>query len=175
MTDNGIQPLRANRISLSAQTREYLLNLIENGTYEPGQQLPSENELAAQLGISRPTLREALLNLEQERAIIRRHGVGTFVAPRYGRLLDSGLERLESVLELAAQREMLVEVDDLEVSQRPASPDSADRLQVSPGTPLTCVDRVLVVDGTPVAYMSDVTLASVLSPPTWTVALAVLC
>ena len=83
MTTGAVQPIRPSRIPLSTQTQQYLLGLIEHGTYEPGEQLPSEKELSVKLGISRSTLREALLNLEQEGIVIRRHGVGTFVAPGY--------------------------------------------------------------------------------------------
>jgi GntR family transcriptional regulator len=78
MTDETVQPLRSQKVSLSTQAQQYLLRLIEGGTYQPGEQLPSQGELAAQLGISRPTLREALLNLEQDGLIVLRHGVGTF-------------------------------------------------------------------------------------------------
>ena len=164
MTYDVVQPLKSNRLSLSAQAQRYLLGLIENGKYRPGGQLPSEKELAIQLGISRPTLREALQNLEQEGILVRKHGVGTFVAHGYEHRLESGLERLESVLELAAQQDMAVQVEAVEVQQQPASRDLADRLQVPAGTLVTIVCRVLVVDGKPAAYMSDWVLSSALSP-----------
>ena len=159
-----MQQLRTNKLPLSLQAQRYLLSLIENGTYQPGEQFPSEADLAAQLGISRPTLREALLNLEREDVLVRKHGVGTFVAPGYGHRLESGLERLESVLELAARQGLQVDFDALQVQEEPAGPELADKLQVAPGTPLTSVRRVIVVDRMPVAYMSDVTLSSILSP-----------
>jgi len=164
MTNDVVQPLKSNRLSLSAQAQRYLLGLIENGKYRPGEQLPSEKELAIQLGISRPTLREALQNLEQEGILVRKHGVGTFVARGYEHRLESGLERLESILELAAQQDTEVRVDAVEVQQRPASRELADRLHVPAGTPVTIVRRVLVVDGKPAAYMSDSVLSSALSP-----------
>lgn len=116
------------------------------------------------MGISRPTLREALLNLEQEGFVVRKHGVGTFVTPGYEHLLESGLERLESVLELAAQQLLPVQVDDLEVKQVSARTDLSEKLQVPPGTLLTSVHRVIAVGETPVAYMSDAVLSSILSP-----------
>ena len=113
--DNGVQPLRASKIALSAQAKEYLLDLIEEGVYEPGMRLPSESELAGQLGISRPTLREALYTLEQEGTIVRRHGVGTFVATADALQLESGLEELESMLKLASNQGLELVCEGLEV------------------------------------------------------------
>jgi GntR family transcriptional regulator len=164
MTDGLVQPLKANRLSLSTQAQQYLRSLIENGTYRPGEQLPSQAELAVQLGISRPTLREALLNLEQEGIIVRRHGVGTFVAPGYGERLESGLERLESILESAARQGQALHFDALDVQQVPADEGLAERLQVPPGTPLTSVGRAILAENIPVAFMQDILAAAVLAP-----------
>ena len=164
MTDDTLQPLRTNRLSLSARTQQYLLSLIENGTYQPGEQLPSQADLAAQLGISRPTLREALLNLEQDGIIIRKHGVGTFIAPGYGERLETGLERLESVLHLASRQGMQPECTALEVESAPADKEGAASLQVPVDTEVTHVRRVITVEGNPVAYMLDVVPSSVLAP-----------
>ena len=155
MTEDGLQPLKVDRQPLAARAQQYLLGLIENGTYTPGEQLPSQADLATQLGISRPTLREALLNLEQEGLIVRKHGVGTFVAPGSGRRLETGLERLESVLELAARQGLVTAMVDLDVREYPAGEEEAAHLEVAGGTPVTDVRRVIVVDRKPVAYMVD--------------------
>lgn len=159
-----MQQLKTSKLPLSIQAQQYLLSLIENGTYQPGEQLPSEANLAAQLGISRPTLREALLNLNSEGIVVRKHGVGTFVAPEYGHRLESGLERLESILELAIRQGLQIRFDALQVGKEQADSELADKLQIAPGTPLTGVRRVILVDDTPVAYMVDVTPSSILSP-----------
>jgi DNA-binding FadR family transcriptional regulator len=53
--------------------------LIANGTLKPGQQLPSERNLQAQLGVSRLPLREALARLQALGLIRIRHGKGAFV------------------------------------------------------------------------------------------------
>jgi GntR family transcriptional regulator len=158
-----VQPLKANRLSLSQQAQQYLLDCIESGAFQPGEQLPSEADLAVQLGISRGTLREALLNLERGGLIVRKHGVGTFVAG-HGRRLQGGLERLESVLELAVCQGVQLRCQALQVTQEPASPKLADQLQVSPGVPLTHIQRVIVVDQTPMAFMLDVVPSSILAP-----------
>jgi GntR family transcriptional regulator len=154
--------LRSDRLYLQAEQR--LLELIESGTYAPGEQLPSEVELAAQFGISRPTLREALLHLEQAGAIVRKHGVGTFVASAYGLRLESGLERLESVFEMTARQGMEARIEGLACTQEPAEAAVAERLALAPGTHVTAVRRTIVVDDRPAAYMLDLAPPSVLSP-----------
>lgn len=164
MTDNGVQPLKTARQPLYLQAQQYLFSLIENGTYQAGDQLPPEADLAAQLGISRATLREALLNLEQEGLVVRKHGVGTFVAPGFELRLENGLERLQSVLELAIHQGLQVQFEQLQIEEQPANPELAEKLQVDPGTLLTSVQRVIVVGKRPVAFMADLVLQHVLAP-----------
>jgi GntR family transcriptional regulator len=163
MTEIVVQPLKTNRVSLAVRTQHYLAGLIDDGIYLSGDQLPSEADLAAQLGISRPTLREALLNLEQEGRVVRKHGVGTFVARVSRHRLGSGLERLESILESAAREGFELKFRSLRVSQEPVSSQAAEKLGVNPDTEVTHVQRVIVVEGTPVAYMADAVLSSLLS------------
>ncbi|MEN8180458.1 MAG: GntR family transcriptional regulator [Pseudomonadota bacterium] len=163
MTDNKLQPIK-DKMFLSARARQYLLDLFNDGTYTPGEQLPSETELATQLGISRPTLREALHDLESEGAIIRKHGVGTFVASSYNHRLETGLERLESVLTLARQQGSLVHCTDLLVKVESASLEEANKLQIEHGSALTSISRIIVVDHKPSAFMLDLVPASILPP-----------
>lgn len=163
MTDNGVRPLRRTRLSLVQRAQQYLVQLVEDGTYAAGERLPSQNALAAQLGISRPTLREALLNLEQEGIIVSRHGVGTFVAPGYGQRLESGLECLDSILELAARQGKELSFDRLHVEEILAGRELAERLSIAPGTSVTNVRRVILAEDRPVAFMSDSVRSSHLS------------
>jgi GntR family transcriptional regulator len=156
--------LKTDRRPLHIQARQHLLKLIEEGTYEPGEQLPSESNLAAQLGISRPTLREALFNLEQEGIIVRKHGVGTFVAPAYGERLMSGLERLDSVLAMAGRQGMSTRVLRLSVEEIPADEQVAQKLKVAPAAPLTYIRRTIAVDSRSAAYLVDFVPTAVLPP-----------
>lgn len=73
-------PLQAvvNR-KLYIQIAEQITAAIESGEFKPGQQLPSERDLAQELGVSRPTVREALIALEVAGLVEVKVGVGAFV------------------------------------------------------------------------------------------------
>ncbi|MBN1136855.1 MAG: GntR family transcriptional regulator [Anaerolineae bacterium] len=155
------------RVSLSEQAYLYLRGMIESGSYQPGERLPPQDELAAQVGISRLTVRDALRSLEQEGMIQIKHGVGTFVSLSGVGRLESGLERLESIVELVARQGSLrsqVTFGDLKVTQEPAGKELAAALQVPAGTLLTRVGRTFRVGSRPVAYMVDMAPALLLAP-----------
>lgn len=71
---------KAARSPLYLQARTILLDRIANGDYRPGAALPSEFELAAELGMSQGTLRKALDSLARDKLVVRRQGRGTYVA-----------------------------------------------------------------------------------------------
>jgi DNA-binding FadR family transcriptional regulator len=56
-----------------------LRDLLVRGRYQPGDRLPTERDLAEGLGLSRPTLREAILRLTESGLLVARRGSGTFV------------------------------------------------------------------------------------------------
>lgn len=64
--------------SLTDQVKAHLKERILNNGFEEGR-IPPEAELAAELGVSRTTVRDALSRLEHEGTISRRQGAGTFV------------------------------------------------------------------------------------------------
>lgn len=64
--------------ALHEQAAEYIRARILSGEYAVGSQIPTENELCALLGVSRPTLRQALDTLTREGLIVRIKGKGTF-------------------------------------------------------------------------------------------------
>jgi len=75
MTFKTIKPAR-----LSDSIIHQIEELILNGVLKPGDRLPAERELAQELDVSRPSLREALLKLEARGLLKARPGGGTFVA-----------------------------------------------------------------------------------------------
>ena len=127
-----------------------------------GQRLPSEPDLAKQLGVSRATLREAMRSFETQGLIRRRQGSGTFVVGKVA-VIDSGLEVLESLETMAKRLGLEVSVSDLSVEAAAADEEVATALNVSVGTSLTRVRRVIRADGRPVAYLVDILPEGVLN------------
>jgi GntR family transcriptional regulator len=127
--------------------------LIESGHYQPGDRLPPEEELAGLLGISRSTLRETMSHLEGNGVVIRRHGVGTFVAAPARALLEAGLEKLESLRSLAARAGAAEERTGWEVETLVAPAPLAASLSVRPGSALVRVQMTAAIAGYPFAYL----------------------
>jgi DNA-binding FadR family transcriptional regulator len=75
-----IQALEPQR--LYRQIAEQLRALITGGEYAPGERLPAERDLAKQLAVSRPSVREALIALEVEGWVEVRVGSGVYVLDR---------------------------------------------------------------------------------------------
>ena len=65
---------------LHRQVRDMLVRRIIDGVWTPGAPLPSELQLAADLGVSQGTVRKALDAMAAENLVVRRQGRGTFVA-----------------------------------------------------------------------------------------------
>jgi DNA-binding FadR family transcriptional regulator len=67
------------RVSVAEQVAHNLLDLIRSGSIKPGQQLPTERDLAAMMQVSRPSVREAVRGLQILGVIKTRQGGGLFV------------------------------------------------------------------------------------------------
>lgn len=130
---------------------------------EPGRFLPSEPALAQRLGISRATLREAMRSFEEQGVIVRRQGVGTYVA-RPLKVMEAGLEVLESVETLARKIGLEVDMGELQVEASPPSVEEAEGLALGAGEEVVRVSRVIRAQGRPVAYLVDVLPRHKLAP-----------
>jgi GntR family transcriptional repressor for pyruvate dehydrogenase complex len=86
---------------LSKSVVRQVEQLILRGILRPGERLPSERELAEKLAVSRPSLREALSELQQAGLLTARAGAGIFVAEVLGSAFSPALMRLFSTHEEA--------------------------------------------------------------------------
>ena len=72
------------------QIQQWIRGQIEGGSWSPGHRVPSENELVEKFGVARMTVNRAMRELQQDGMLVRRAGLGTFVASaeRQSSLLD---------------------------------------------------------------------------------------
>ncbi|MDA3625858.1 GntR family transcriptional regulator [Saccharopolyspora sp. WRP15-2] len=129
---------------------ERIVEAIRRGTYPPGSTLPSEPELATDLGVSRPALREALILLQEDGVITVRRGVGRTVNDRPAR---RGFERLQPI-------EQLLGADDVEVrSLVRAVEEPTDLVMQHLLVPARCEVRfwesLVAVDGVPSCLVEE--------------------
>jgi len=89
---------------LYQQVADRIRSLIHNGAFAPGSRLPAERELAQQLGVSRPSLREALIALEIDGSVEIRSGSGVYVCADVERPADMTYSMGESPSELMEAR-----------------------------------------------------------------------
>ena len=127
---------------------------IDRGEFPAGARLPSENDLAAELDVSRATLREALRALELRGLLRRRQGSGTFVAehPRMPNSLDVNF----GVTDAIRSAGMTAGIADGRHWTEPASPGEATRLGLEPGQDVLVVERVRTAEGKPVVLSRDI-------------------
>ena len=93
---------------LYRQIADQLAGLIERGEYRPGARLPPERDLAKQLGVSRPSVREALIALEVGGLVEVRIGSGVYVLERPpARVPEATLPEDSGPFELIAARSLV--------------------------------------------------------------------
>lgn len=127
------------------ELRQWLRQHIDG--LPPGTPVPPERALGEQFQMSRTTVRQALHDLAVEGRIVRMQGRGTFVAPpkvTQNLQLTSYTQDMEAQGLLPGAR--LVDVTVIE-----AEADVATSLDVSPGDPVTRLERVRYTNGEPMA------------------------
>jgi GntR family transcriptional regulator len=128
------------------RVRRHLLDLIDQ--HHPGTPLPSERDLSAELGVSRPTLRTVIEELTQAGLLVRQHGRGTFTSPQKVTQQLSGTTT-HALSVPPAEGTWLSQV--LEFEAAPAGAQMGSKLQISPAEPVLRIKRLRLVDDAPIA------------------------
>ncbi len=81
---------------LSQAVTHQIEELILRGILRPGERLPAERELSERLGVSRPSLREAIAELQEKGLLTSKAGAGIYVADVLGNAFSPALVRLFS-------------------------------------------------------------------------------
>jgi GntR family transcriptional regulator len=140
------------------QLSQQLEAAIEHGSLTPGSLLGNEIELAARLGLSRPTVRQAIQSLVDKGLLVRRRGVGTQVVhSQVKRPLE--LSSLYDDLEAAGQGPTTQVVRN---ERRPAAPEVAAALGVAEGSEVIVLERLRLTHGQPVALLCNYLPATLL-------------
>lgn len=129
--------------------RRDIAEQIAGGIYVPPTRIPSESRLAEQYGVTRMTVRQAVTELVREGLLIRRQGLGTYVAEAPHVRAHT---RLRSFVDEVGTEEG--DVDTVMVAQlaEPPPPNVAEALGAGRDAMVTKIARVRRVRGVPVAY-----------------------
>jgi DNA-binding FadR family transcriptional regulator len=106
-TDKRIDFSAIERSVIPQRIAERILALVQSGELKPGQRLPSERELAVQLEVSRPSLREALRALHLMRVLEIQPGAGAFIGSLEPQHLAETLEVLFQLLTDVSYQQVL--------------------------------------------------------------------
>ncbi|MFE7794611.1 GntR family transcriptional regulator [Streptomyces sp. NPDC057460] len=142
---------RSSPVPLYYQLSQQLEAAIEQGRLAPGSLLGNEIELAARLGLSRPTVRQAIQSLVDKGLMVRRRGVGTQVVhSQVKRPLE--LSSLYDDLEAAGQRPATRVLGN---RIEPATARIAAALGVPEGTDVHLVERLRFAHDEPMALLRN--------------------
>ncbi|GIH80512.1 GntR family transcriptional regulator [Planobispora longispora] len=142
---------RSSPVPLYFQVAEQISEAIRRGDLPPGSRLDNEIMLADRLGLSRPTIRQAIQYLVDKGLLVRKRGVGTQVV--HGQVKRSvELTSLYDDLRRAGQ-EPVTRVLSLETA--PAQEEIAAVLGLEPGAEVLRMERIRYAAGEPLALLHN--------------------
>jgi len=135
------------------QVKAHMLNYISQNNLKRNDQLPSEAAIAKDLGVSRNTLREAYVTLENEGVIVRRHGIGTFVAqPPY---IQDSLNEFSPFAQIIQDVGYTPNFKTISTKIIASPPDVNDVLSQKGTDQVRYIQRLVLADQKPVIYVED--------------------
>ncbi len=143
---------RDNPIPYYHQLKELIRDEISSGRWSPGSQIPSEPQLCQLFNVSRTVVRQALKELENEKLLRRRKGLGTFVNERKitGRLVQTLTGFHDDMLAQGLTPRTIV----LSQGMIPASGTVAEQLHISPQSDVLRIERVRSVNDEPIVLVT---------------------
>ncbi len=148
---------RSSPVPLYFQVAEQLERAVLDGKIGPGDRLDNEISMAAELGLSRPTMRQAIQVLVDKGMLVRKRGVGTQVVQgRINRSVE--LTSLNDDL-AAAGKSPSTEV--LSLERIAVDEETAHELQIAAGEPVWDLQRLRLAGDQPLALMHNVVPAAV--------------
>ncbi|WP_035100966.1 GntR family transcriptional regulator [Aneurinibacillus terranovensis] len=140
---------KKSRVPFYAQLIDIIIDKISTGELKEYDRLPSERELCDMYGISRTTIRQAMIELENEGYIYKEHGKGTFVAPQtYTQSLRKVYSFSEEMKKLG--KKPVSDVISFNIVQ--ASSKVARRLELEEEEEVYEIIRLRLADDEPIMY-----------------------
>jgi DNA-binding GntR family transcriptional regulator len=142
---------RSSPVPLYYQLSQQLEHAVTSGVLKPGDQIAPEVELAQQLGLSRPTVRQGIQELVKKGVLVRRRGQGTQVVQ----------SQVRRPVELSSLHDDLVRAGHVPVTkvlslrQEEAGPDIAGQLGIPVGTSVHVIERLRSDGEEPLALMNN--------------------
>lgn len=130
-------------MKLHQQAEYYILERIQSGELKPGDQIPTENELAELLNASRPTIRQALNKLVMQGYIVRKKGIGSFVTET--KLVHESTSYLASYHQEAKKHNYEIQTKVLCLETKKADELIAAKLNIKKGKPVTVLTRLRTI------------------------------
>lgn len=145
---------KVQKLSAVQQALENLRAYIYEADARGERRLPSEEELAQQLGISRMTVREVLAVLERDGVIARSQGKGT-VINSFVRQLKSRIDTSREIDTFLLDNGYQISSRVLDFTWRRAEKEEADKLGISEGEEILVVKKVFMADAITAAFYVD--------------------
>jgi GntR family transcriptional regulator len=146
MQRNNLVPLSPQ--PLYVQIKEALRARIQDSTYPPHSQMPSEHELCAMFDVSRITVRQALGDLQKEGLLFKLHGKGTFVSKPKAFQNVTSLQGFSEAM-TSMGYEIVNQLRRFEIVK--ANRHIAQRLDLPEGAPVAEIHRVRLLNREPVS------------------------
>ena len=143
-----IIPMLKRNPSLTEQAKAAIKQRIVNHEFANGR-IPAETDLAAQLGVSRTTIRDALSRLELEGVIYRKQGAGTFVN-HPGLQIKSRLEEIWTYEDMLQAHGYTPSTRILSTDLQPTDAATAAALNLATGDSLLVIKKLFLADEQPV-------------------------
>lgn len=138
--------IKNSAVPLYQQLVESVKEQIASGELQENDRLMTEQELSTAYGVSRITVRKAMEILSDEGIVVRRQGIGTFVASRkLNRIFDKN--NVLSFTETCEMNGSKASAELVSLEQKKASVSIAVHLGIKEGEKIICIRRIRSCDG----------------------------
>ncbi len=134
------------------QLKLYILGKIESGNWSSRQKLPSETEFCDHFGISRPVVRQAIKELQNQGHLSTEKGKGTFVTRT--KITTGFVQNLIGFHEDFTRRGFRVTTHILKQELTPASKRIADALKIELSSPVITLSRLRKLNDEPSVHVT---------------------